>query len=454
MSAGDSLKNAWGATQKDVESGLKKASDSIASGEKKAEAAAAAAQQRIAAAEKKAQQELAAAQQKFAQAEQKAAQEIQQAQQKLADAEKKAQQLEQAAEAAASQEVQQAQKELQQAQQQLADAEKKVQQEMAAAQKMLAAEEAKAQQKLAQAAKAAQNLESKVRQTVQQAQALQQSSQKAIQGAEELAQQETAAAQSLAQLIVDASAGGLSGPAANSAAAFGKLSYTYSSDPVNSTTAPCATPSAYSTAIVTQKSQQPGSAPPASAPKTPSTFTTLGASGAEADKFLGTPEGQQFLNDVKAGYPKDPNDSPEAYADKTYRKAMSMITSGTKPPVPVPNFNQPLFKLVPKGGAISDFSPYFITQADLKKAFDSGKPLADALGLPLSSQAEEYVLHQINPNPANPPTVHQSTVAPTSENGGKNTTQGGATQTLVANRGAWSKPVPVLTIPNVKPPKK
>jgi ABC-type transporter Mla subunit MlaD len=443
MAAGDSLKNAWGTTQKGVQDGLKKASNAITAGENLAK-------KQAEAAEKKAQQEIAQAQQKFAQAEQKAKQELQQVQQKLAEAEKKAQQLE----AEAEKEAQQALKELQQAQQQLADAEKKAQQEIAAAQKLLAEEEAQAKQKLAQAQQLAQQLQSKLQQTLQkmeqETQALQQSSEKAIQGAEQLAKQETQAVQGLSDLMVDASKGGLSDPATSSAVVFAKLSEIFSFQPTSSTTVPCANKSVYSTNITGQKTKQTESAPP----KTSSPFTTLGTSKEDADKFLDTPEGQQFYNDVKAGYPQAPGESAEQHASNVYRKALGMIMSGTKPPVPVPNFNQPLFKIAPKESSISDFTPYFLTQADLKKAFDSGRSLGDLLGLPLANHAEEYVLYQINPNPANPPTVYKSTIAPTSEKPGETTTQGGATQTLAANRGAWSKPVPVLTLPNVKLPKK
>ncbi|WP_058188936.1 hypothetical protein [Terracidiphilus gabretensis] len=462
MGAGDFLNNAVGAAQKDAQDGLKNASNAIASGEKSAQQEAQKAEQAASAAEKKAQQEVAQAQQQLAQAEQKAKQEIQQAQQqvqqaeqKLAAAEKQAQQLEKSAENAAEQ---QAQKELQQAQQQVANAEKQAQQAVADAQKKLADEEAKAEQ----AAQLTQQLESKVQQTVQQVknedQALQQQAQ-AIQGTQP-------STKSLMQQVSDTAKSGVPQAAATAGATFAKLQQTFPSpDPVDATEVPCKNKSVYSTPITGQQTQQ--GAPStmqqinelkAQFPKevdSKSTFTPNGVSEPDAMKFLVTPDGQNYLKQLKAASPRGANETPTDYVKKIIGRALQQVMSGSQLPKALPNIGQPLLKIVPKGQAVKSYTPYFVTAADLKNAFDSGQPLGDLLGLPLASQAEEYDIHQVNPkDPANPPTVYQSAVASTTELWGKFTTSGGATQTLVPNPGAWTEPKNVAAIPGVKPGKK
>jgi uncharacterized phage infection (PIP) family protein YhgE len=466
MGAGDFFNNAVGAAQKDAQDGLKNASNTLASGEKTAQQGAQKAEQAASAAEKKTQQEVAQAQQQLAQAEQKAKQEIQQAQQqvqqaeqKLAAAEKQAQQLEKSAENAATQAEQQAQKELQQAQQQLANAEKQAQQAVADAQKKLADEEAKAEQ----AAQLTQQLESKVQQTVQQVknedQALQQQAQQTIQGTQ-------TSTQGLMQQASGTAKSAVPQAAATAAATFAKVQQTFPSpDPVDATEVPCKIKSVYSTPITGQQTQD--SAPStmqqinelkAQFPKevdSKSTFTPNGVSKPDAVKFLSTPDGQNYLNQLKAASPRGENENPNDYVEKIIGRGLEQIMSGSQLPKALPNISQPLLKIVPKGEAVKAYTPYFVTAADLKKSFDSGQPLGDMLGLPLASQAEEYAIHQVSPkDPANPPTVYQSAVAPTSELWGKFNTPGGATQTLVPNPGAWTEPKNVATIPGVKPGKK
>ena len=485
MGAGDFLNNALGSAQKDAQDGLKKASDAAASGEKSAQQA----EQEAAAAEKKAQQEVQQAQQQLAQAEQKAKQEVQQAQQQVqqaeqklaaaekqaqqaqANAENQAQQLEKSAENAANQAVQQAQQELQQAKQQLANAEKQGQQAQADAEKKLADAEKQTQQAIAQAdqqaQQLAQQLESKVQQTVQQltneVQTLRNQAQQAMQGAQQQAPQDT---QNLLQKVADTLKGGLAQAAANAVATFAKLQQTFSSpDPVNATSVACQNKSVLSLAMSVQQTRQTESFTmqqintlKAQFPQevdSKSTFTPVGVSKSDAVKFLRTPDGQNYLNQLRAASPRGVDEKPADYAQKIVGRALQQVMSGSQIPKALPNINQPLLKIVPKGQAVKSYTPYFVTAAELKKAFDSGQPLGALLGLPLASQAEEYDVYQVMPkDPANLPTVYQSAVAPTSELLGRFTTPGGAGQTLVPNPGAFTEPQKIAGIPGVKPGKK
>ncbi len=169
------------------------------------------------------------------------------------------------------------------------------------------------------------------------------------------------------------------------------------------------------------------------------TFETRGLSENATDDYLDTPSGQEYLNQLQAA---DPNaDAPTIYA-----RASGQIQTGTTIPSMTESFSDPLVKAVPTGQAVSNYSPFFTTQSELNNAITSGKPLGDAFGLPLSSQAESYDIYQTLP-PDGGGTIFTSPVAPTSELGGQFTTQGGQLQTLVPNRGGWSTPTQIVTIP-------
>lgn len=170
------------------------------------------------------------------------------------------------------------------------------------------------------------------------------------------------------------------------------------------------------------------------------TFTPQGVSQADADAYLASPDGQQYLQNMKDA-------SPGLSDDAAYRYSQQQIMSGSDLPTMTTGYDQPLYKVVPSGQSVGAKSPFFATQDNLNSAISSGQPVGDSFGLPLSSQASSYDVYQINP-PAGGGTIFTSTVAPTSELGGQFTTSGGAAQDLVPNRSGWSAPTKIGTIPN------
>jgi hypothetical protein len=169
-----------------------------------------------------------------------------------------------------------------------------------------------------------------------------------------------------------------------------------------------------------------------------STFKTIGMSTSEAEAYLSTEEGMIYIEELMHA---DPSASVRVIQDR----AIGQLTSGIAPPKIV-STTEPLFKIVPEGEKVSDYSPFFTTESDLKAAQSSGKTLADYYGLPIKSEADVYDVYKIMPNSSS--TIFQSTVAPTSELGGIVERAGGATQSVVPNRSNWSNPTLVGKLPN------
>ena len=96
-----------------------------------------------------------------------------------------------------------------------------------------------------------------------------------------------------------------------------------------------------------------------------------------------------------------------------------------------------LYKIVKKGNVPSPTTEYWFTKSELDKLMNKGNNFEDLAGLPLGSIAEEYDIYKITANKAS--TAYRSSIAPTEQRDYK--TQGGAQQTLVLDRGAWSNPV-------------
>jgi len=116
-----------------------------------------------------------------------------------------------------------------------------------------------------------------------------------------------------------------------------------------------------------------------------------------------------------------------------------LIESGSTAPIKASaKSGDKLVKIVPSGDKVSDFSPYWTTKAELNSLKSSGK-LEQKLGLPIGSHAPKYDVFEISAK-KNVDTF-SSKVAPTTQNG--YTTTGGATQTLVLDRTAWSSPVKI-----------
>jgi hypothetical protein len=112
-----------------------------------------------------------------------------------------------------------------------------------------------------------------------------------------------------------------------------------------------------------------------------------------------------------------------------------LIRSGSTPPVKTNlKDGDKLYKITPKGEGVSDFSPFWITKSELDNLRGAGG-LEQKLGLPINSHAVEYDVLEITAT--KDVDVFTSTIAPTVQNGYK--TIGGATQTLVLDRSAWSE---------------
>ncbi len=167
-----------------------------------------------------------------------------------------------------------------------------------------------------------------------------------------------------------------------------------------------------------------------------STFKTNGLDRNAADRYLSTPEGEQLLDELGRSDPK-------ATPSQIYRRAVDLLSTGSNSPA-VKDAPPQLVKIVPQGQQVSEYSPFFATPEELRSAAASGKSLSDYFGLPLKSTASTYDIYQITPKA--PAKVFVSKVAPTSELGGAVRNSGGASQTLVPNRNAWSPPVHVGTI--------
>jgi uncharacterized Zn-binding protein involved in type VI secretion len=172
-----------------------------------------------------------------------------------------------------------------------------------------------------------------------------------------------------------------------------------------------------------------------------STFETHGLDNDAADKYLSTPEGEEFLDALSSA-------DPSASYDAIRARAVLQLKTGYNPPV-MHTIDKPLVKIVPQGSSVSPYSPFFTTREELQAAMSSEKSLPDYFGLPLASHATTYDVYQITPS--RPTNVWASKIAPTSELGGNVTTSGGGIQCLVPNRNvkggsAWSSPKLVGTI--------
>lgn len=149
-------------------------------------------------------------------------------------------------------------------------------------------------------------------------------------------------------------------------------------------------------------------------------------------KFIqNTPEGQRlFDTTLKAA-------GPNADLDVVLRRASAYVETGVETPV-LREISSPLVKIVPSGGNLSEYSPFFTTQSQLDLARKSGRPLSDVFGLPAISDSSRYGLFEITP--MNSTSVFESVVAPTSELGGRMTTRGGGIQYVVPDRSQFSTP--------------
>ncbi|KWS40980.1 DUF6861 domain-containing protein [Pseudomonas syringae] len=168
------------------------------------------------------------------------------------------------------------------------------------------------------------------------------------------------------------------------------------------------------------------------------TFEAQGLSQKEIVDYLATENGQLYLDKLQAA-------APDKSFDEIINRAIGQIKSGSTIPKLVVT-DSPLVKIVPVGKEVSDYSPFFTTMDELRRASQSKATLADLFGLPLTSEASKYSVFEITP--IKPTEVFVSKVAPTTEFGGSVARSGDVFQSIVTNRGEWSAPRLIGTLDN------
>ena len=128
------------------------------------------------------------------------------------------------------------------------------------------------------------------------------------------------------------------------------------------------------------------------------------------------------------------------HADEVRRRLVGQLASGVEPPV-VRETTESLYKLVPAGQDVSQYSPFWMTRQELDNLLGSRRDLADALGLPYVSHADEYRVWRIDLIGEEPVSVFASEIAPTTELYGMVSTTGGSEQVLVPNRSLYHEAV-------------
>ena len=132
-------------------------------------------------------------------------------------------------------------------------------------------------------------------------------------------------------------------------------------------------------------------------------------------------------------------------ADDAAIFANRFFAAGARPPVAVPiSVGDTLVKLVPRGVPVDPYSGYFLTQSELAALTRNPGQISNRLGLPAGSQALQYDVYRVEALVNT--TVFQSRVASTVNTITGARTTGGATQTIVGNRGQFTDPVRVGTI--------
>lgn len=184
--------------------------------------------------------------------------------------------------------------------------------------------------------------------------------------------------------------------------------------------------------------QDPDFVPYEAQRKEAKTFEAQGLSQKEIVDYLATENGQLYLDKLQAA-------APDKSFDEIINRAIGQIKSGSTIPKLVVT-DSPLVKIVPVGKEVSDYSPFFTTMDELRRASQSKGTLADFFGLPLTSEASKYSVFEITP--IKPTEVFVSKIAPTTEFGGSVARSGDVFQSIVTNRGEWSAPKLIGTLDN------
>ena len=170
------------------------------------------------------------------------------------------------------------------------------------------------------------------------------------------------------------------------------------------------------------------------------TLRPHGVTAEAAEEFLKTDAGQELFDSVLLS---------AGDFDDAVRYATGNIRSGLEPPVAISSPER-LVKVVPVGQAPDEFSAYWLTPENLEDVLTSRRDIADVLGLPYTSHADQYEIWEIVPL-ADDVTVFSSTIAPTEEFDGLIAQVGGTEQIIVANRTEFAPASPTGRIVQREP---
>jgi len=143
------------------------------------------------------------------------------------------------------------------------------------------------------------------------------------------------------------------------------------------------------------------------------------------------PEGVALIKELKKANPNMDTEDVERLAGGFLKSGKDVpIIRNAKP-------DEVLYKVVPKGNKVTDYTPYFTSKKQLDILKENPKSIPDTMGLPKSSEAVKYDVYQIKPKEGKTPKLFDSKVASTTE--GQVTRKGGGDQTIVPNRPDWTK---------------
>ena len=167
-------------------------------------------------------------------------------------------------------------------------------------------------------------------------------------------------------------------------------------------------------------------------PKAEGEFQTLGLNNVDPMRL---PDGVKMVRELERG-----GLSP----DKAIERAKEFISSGATPPVATPlDITDKLVKVVPTGGQPSLGTGYWMRESELPILQKDPASMSNKLGLPPGMQVESFDVFQITPRQG--AVVFESTIAPTTVGGIRNT-DGGAKQSIVVDRNQFTPPVKIGSI--------
>ena len=122
-----------------------------------------------------------------------------------------------------------------------------------------------------------------------------------------------------------------------------------------------------------------------------------------------------------------------------------MFKSSLKQPQIInPTSNMSLYKIVKKGGTISENSPFWLSKNEFIKILKSNEKIENLLALPEESCSKSYDIYKITlkrNKKLDNVLIFESIIAPTKQ--GRLKRAGGAIQTLVPDRQKWTTPIKI-----------